>query len=212
VSTATPKPQPPVIGLTGGIAAGKSTVSELLAAHGAHVIDADGVGHAVITPQGEAYPEVVAAFGAEILDEDGTISRKRLGAVVFADPSRLVQLNRISHPRMAERMGREIEALRLRQSGPRPPAIVLDAAILFEAGWDTLCDTIWTVEAPARLVIERLVQRNAMTRAEAQARLKTQMSNAARARRADRVIRNDGTREALATQVERLWAELLRAA
>lgn len=202
----------PVIGLTGGIAAGKTTVSQQLAGYGAHIIDADRVGHAVITPQGEAYPEVVAAFGTEILDDDGTISRRKLGAIVFADPPRLAELNGISHPRMAERMAREIEAVRLRQSGPRPPAIVVDAAILFEAGWDALCDTIWTVEVPNELAIERLMTRNGLTREEAEARLAAQMSNDERARRAQHVIRNEGTLEALTEQVQRLWAETVPAA
>jgi dephospho-CoA kinase len=200
-----------VIGLTGGIAAGKSTVSAQLAELGAHVIDADRVGHAVITPQGEAYPEVVAAFGTEILEEDGSISRQKLGAIVFATPERLAQLNAISHPRMAERMAREIDALRRRRSRERPRAIVLDAAILFEAGWHTLCDVIWTVEAPAAVAIERLVQRNQLTPAEAQARLDAQMSNAERAARAQRVLRNDGSLDALAEQVARAWAETIPA-
>ncbi len=96
--------RPAVIGLTGGIAAGKSTVSRLLAERGAHVIDADSIGHAVILPEGEAYPEVVAAFGAEILSEDGTISRKKLGSIVFSYPDRLSEFNGISPPRMAARM------------------------------------------------------------------------------------------------------------
>jgi dephospho-CoA kinase len=207
VSTA-PDPRPPlVIGLTGGIAAGKSTVSRQLAALGAHVIDADAVGHAVIAPQGEAYPEVVAAFGTEILDPDGTISRRKLGALVFADAAQRARLNAISHPRMAGRMAREIEALRLRKRGQRPAAIVLDAAILFEAGWDALCDATWSVEAPPELAVRRLMERNGLSREEAQARLAAQLSNAERAARAGRVIRNEGTLEALAAQVRRLWAE-----
>jgi dephospho-CoA kinase len=209
VSSASTTPQPVVIGLTGGIASGKTTVAQQLAALGAHVIDADAVGHAVITPKGEAYPEVVAAFGTEILDDDGTVSRRKLGAIVFADPARLAELNGISHPRMAERMAREIEAVRLRT--PRPPAVVLDAAILFEAGWDLLCDVVWTVEAPPTLAIERLMQRNGLSREEAQARLDAQMSNAERSRRAQHVIRNEGSLQALDAEVRRLWEETLRA-
>lgn len=199
----------PVIGLTGGIASGKSTVSQMLALRGAHVIDADSVGHQVITPQGEAYPEVVAAFGREILEEDGTISRPKLGAIVFAHPERLAELNAISHPRMAERMAREIDAVRLREGTARPSMVVLDAAILFEAGWDGLCDAVWTVEAPSQLAIARLIQRNGLTREEAQSRLDAQMSNAERAERADRVIRNDGSLEDLEQQVAALWEQTL---
>jgi dephospho-CoA kinase len=205
-------PTLPVIGLTGGIASGKSTVARLLAERGAHVIDADRVGHSVLEPTGEAYPEVVTAFGPEILDEDGTVSRPKLGAIVFADPARRAQLNGISHPRMAERMGREIEKQRLRRGGRRPPVIVLDAAILFEAGWDALCDTVWTVEAPPELAIARLMQRNGLERAQAEARLAAQLSNAERARRAARVIRNEGSLAALEAEVARLWVEVVPAA
>ena len=203
----TPPRRPAVIGLTGGIAAGKSTVSRLLAERGAHVIDADSVGHAVIMPEGEAYPEVVAAFGAEILNEDGTISRRKLGSIVFSDPDRLAELNGISHPSMAARMAREIESARLRGNGGRPPLIVLDAAILFEAGWDALCDEVWTVEAPPEVAVARLVERKQMTPEQARARLEAQMSNAGRARRARRVIRNEGSMEALRREVGRVWSD-----
>lgn len=199
----------PVIGLTGGIASGKTTVSQILAGRGAHIIDADRVGHAVIEPSGEAYPEVVAAFGTDILDDDGTISRRKLGAIVFSEPARLAELNGISHPRMAERMAREIEALRLRSNGDRPPAVVLDAAILFEAGWDGLCDEIWTVEAPQEVAITRLIERNGFTREEAQARVNAQMDNAERSRRAHRVIRNEGSLDALEAEVAHLWDALV---
>lgn len=203
---------PPVIGLTGGIAAGKSTVAEYLAARGAHIIDADRVGHEVITPKGEAYPEVVAAFGTEILADDGTISRPKLGAIVFADPARLAELNGISHPRMGQRMAREIEKLRLRSQRERPPLIVIDAAILFEAGWDTLCDQVWTVEAEPERSIARLAGRNGLSREEALARIHAQMDNAERARRADRVIRNEGTVAELRATVARLWDDTVGSA
>ncbi len=201
--------RPAVIGLTGGIAAGKSTVSRLLAERGAHVIDADSVGHAVIRPEGEAYPEVVAAFGAEILSEDGTISRKKLGSIVFSDPDRLAELNGISHPRMAARMAREIESARLRGNGGRPPLIVLDAAILLEAGWEALCGEVWVVVTAPETALARLMARNRLSRAEAETRLSAQMSNDERTARAQRVIRNDGTLEELHGQVERLWREAM---
>ncbi len=203
--------RPPVVGLTGGIASGKSTVSEHLAAQGAHVIDADAVGHHVITPEGEAYPEVVAAFGTEILAEDGTISREKLGAIVFADPARRTELNNISHPRMAEHMAAEIERLRLRAEEDQPLLIVLDAAILFEAGWDALCDTVWTVEAPPELAIARLVERNGFTREQAQARLDAQMSNEERAARADRVLHNAGSLAELRAAVAEAWQATMTA-
>ena len=151
--------------------------------------------------------ELVAAFGAEILSEDGTISRKKLGSIVFSDPDRLAELNGISHPRMAARIAQEIESARLRGNEGRPPLIVLDAAILFEAGWHALCDEVWTVEAPPEVAVARLVERKHMTPEQARARLAAQMSNAGRARRARRVIRNEGSMEALRREVGRLWSD-----
>ena len=198
-------PPVPVIGLTGGIAAGKSTVSERLGALGAHVIDADRVGHRVLMREGgEAYDGVVAAFGAEILDEAGEIARPRLGRLVFADPARLAELNRLSHPPMAARMRGEIEDVRAQPSPP--PFIVLDAAVLFEAGWDALCDEVWTVSTAPERALARLVARNRLSPEAARARIDAQLGNAEREARADRVIRNDGTLDALAAAVDALAA------
>ena len=200
---------PPVVGLTGGIAAGKSTVSERLAALGAHVIDADRVGHRVLMRGGEAYAAVVAAFGAEILDESEEIARPRLGRLVFAERGRLAELNRLTHPPMAERMRREIDEIRSPPSPPSPPPfIVLDAAVLFEAGWDTLCDEVWTVSASPERALARLVARNRLTPDAARARIEAQLANAEREARADRVIRNDGNLDDLAAAVDSLVATI----
>ena len=202
-----PGARAPVIGLTVGIASGKTTVSQRLAGLGAHVIDADSVGHRVLEPGGEAYADVLRAFGEGILDEERRIARRKLGALVFGDPEKLAALNAISHPRMAARMAREIAEIQARPEPPR--AIVLDAAILFQAGWERLCDCVWTVSAPDELAVARLAERNGMAEPEARARLAAQWSNAQREARADRVLRNTGTREDLIAQVERLWRELL---
>jgi dephospho-CoA kinase len=198
---------PPVVGLTGGIASGKSTVSAQLASLGAYIIDADRVGHQVLAPGGEAYDAVVSAFGREIVAADGTIDRRKLGAKVFADPGELKRLNGISHPRMAQRVAAEIAQVRARAAAERPPLIVLDAAILFEAGWDRLCDRVWTVEAAPDLALARLVSRNGLTREQAQARLNAQWTNAERAKRSQRVIANGGTVDELNAAVARLWQE-----
>ena len=198
-------PVVPVIGLTGGIAAGKSTVSERLRALGAYIIDADRLGHRILMREGgEAYEGVVAAFGAEILDEAGEIARPRLGRLVFADPAQLAELNRLMHPPMADRMRREIEDVRAQ---PSPPAfIVLDAAVLFEAGWDALCDEVWTVSTTPERALDRLVARNRLSPEAARARIDAQLGNAEREARADRVIRNDGTLDALDAAVDALAA------
>ena len=202
--------EPPVVGLTGGIAAGKSTVSERLGALGAHVIDADRLGHRVLMRGGEACAAVVAAFGPEILDESGEILRPRLGRLVFGDSERLAELNRLTHPPMRERMRSEIERVRARPSPP--PFIVLDAAVLFEAGWDELCDEVWTVSTSPERALERLVARNRLTPEAARARIDAQLGNAEREARADRVIRNDGTLDALAAAVDALAATMDRGA
>jgi dephospho-CoA kinase len=195
----------PVIGLTGGIASGKTMVSQRLAELGAHVIDADRVGHRVLEPDGEAYEQVIREFGEAILDGERRIVRQKLGALVFADPKQLRALNAISHPRMAARMAREIAEVRARPEPP--PAIVLDAAILFQAGWERLCDAVWTVSASNEAAVARLAGRNGLPEDQARARLAAQWSNAQREARADRVLRNDSTIAALLAQVEGLWTE-----
>ena len=159
---------------------------------------------------GEAYEDVVAAFGAEILDGSGEIVRSRLGRLVFADPARLAELNRLVHPLMAERMRREIETVPARPSPP--PFIVLDAAVLFEAGWDALCDEVWTVSTTPERALDRLVARNRLSPEAARARIDAQLGNAEREARADRVIRNDGTLDALDAAVDALAAAAARGA
>ena len=200
-------PKPPVIGLTGGIAAGKTTVAKFLAEKGAFVIDADRIGHKVISPEGEAYPDVVAAFGTEILADDGSIDRSRLGPLVFSDPGKLARLNSISHPRMAKHMAKIIKQIRATGREAVPPMVVLDAAILFEAEWDSLCDEVWTVETPPEVAVSRLVSRNRMSGEQARERIEAQLSNEQRANRASRVIRTTGTLKALESPMETLWRE-----
>ncbi len=202
---------PRVIGLTGGIAAGKSSVTGHLAAKGAHIIDADRVGHEVIAPGGDAYREVVEAFGPDIVSADRAIDRRKLGAIVFASKDKLQTLNRISHPRMAARMAQEIVAIRSRPPAQRPPLIVLEAAILLEAGWNTLCDQVWAVEAPTELSISRLMARNNLGLEAAQNRMSAQITNEERAARATKVIRNSGSMDFLLAQVDLLWQDAVSA-
>jgi len=199
---------PPVIGLTGGIASGKSVVSARLAALGAYVIDADQIGHQILAPGAEAYDSVVEAFGPEILAPDRRIDRGKLGARVFATPDLLRRLNGISHPLMARRMEQEIAAVRARPADQRPPLIVLDAAILLEAGWDRLCDAVWTVETPPDIALQRLMARNGLSEERARGRLRAQLSNAERAARAQHVIPNSGTLEELEAAIVSLWRQV----
>jgi dephospho-CoA kinase len=200
---------PRVIGLTGGIASGKTSVTQRLASKGAHILDADRIGHEVIAPGGEGYQEVIAAFGNDIVAPDKTIDRRKLGNIVFSNKEKLKILNGISHPRMAARMAREIDAIRAKPVEEQPPLIVLEAAILLEAGWDRLCDQVWTVEAPMELSISRLMARNNLSLEAAQARLNAQISNDERAARAHKVIKNSGSMDFLLAQVDLLWNEVM---
>ncbi len=191
------------IGLTGGIGSGKSTVSKMLAELGAPVIDADKVGHAIYAPDGPAYPEMVEAFGKEILAEDGTIDRKKLGPIVFADPNALKRLNSIVHPKMFQRMGEMVRELRER--GERKP-VVIEAAILIEANWQPLFEEIWLVSASRERVIARIERDRGMKPEQTEARIKAQLSDEERRKHATLVIENNGTIEDLRAQVSKLWA------
>lgn len=194
------------IGLTGGIASGKSTVSAMLRELGAHVIDADQVGHAVYEPGVPAWDQLVQAFGREIVGEDGRIDRKKLGPIVFADPARLQTLNSIVHPLMRKMTEDRLEALR--QEGITTIAVI-EAAILIEGGWASLVDEIWVTAVPESVALERLVGRNGLTPEQAEARIRSQMGNEERKQYALRVIDTAGSLEDVQLQVNVLWADVL---
>jgi dephospho-CoA kinase len=190
-----------VIGLTGGIGTGKSEVASLLQSFGAEVINADQVGHEAYTPNSESWREVVNTFGEEILQPDGQIDRGRLGAIVFSNPQQLDKLNSIMHPRMARMVGDKIEVLRDKGA----PAVVVEAAVLFEAGWDSLVDEVWTTDSPVELVIERLQARNGMSEEEVRRRINSQMDRSERIERSDLVVDNSGDVTSLGKTVKALW-------
>jgi dephospho-CoA kinase len=194
------------IGLMGGIGSGKSTVTAILAELGAPVIDADKVGHAIYAPDGPAYPDMIAAFGEGILADDHTIDRKKLGPIVFGDPSALKRLNAIVHPKMFTRMREMIDALRA--SGERKP-IVVEAAILIEANWQQLFNEIWLVAAARERVIERVERDRGLKPEQTEARIKAQLSTEERRKHASLVINNDGSIEQLRAQVAGLWQSAL---
>jgi dephospho-CoA kinase len=198
------------IGLTGGIGTGKTTAARILAELGAPVIDADQVGHALYRPGEIAYREVVDAFGKDILAADGTIDRRRLGALVFADPHALRRLNAILHPKILEHLRKMISAMRER--GERRP-IVIEAAVLIEAGWEGLCQEVWLVTAPQEQVLSRVERDRGMRPEQIRLRVQAQLPEDERRRHAAIVIENDGTPEQLREKMIALWhAVLLRAA
>src|SRR6266852_1918680 len=196
----------PVVGLTGGIGAGKSTVASHLAELGAKVIDADRIGHQAYRPGSEGFARVVEAFGPGVVGADGAIDRRALGALVFADPAARARLNALVHPLIAAEVGRRIAAARA-EGFARP--LVVEAAILLEAGWSPLVDRVWVVSTRRENAIARVMAARGMTRAEVERRLDAQMSDAERRRHADLVLENDGSPAALRAAVEAAWRSLV---
>ena len=197
-----------IIGLTGGIASGKSVVSGMLAERGALIIDADKVGHEAYAPGSGCYRDVIAAFGEDIVAADGSIDRKALGAKVFADPSLRVRLQDIVWPWMRGEM--EHRFAELRDEGV--PVVVLEAAVLLEADWVPLVDQVWVVIVAPENARGRIVERNGLTPEQADQRIAAQLSNDERARRADVIIENNGTLDELRARVDAAWSELTAAA
>ena len=190
-----------VIGLTGSIGTGKSEAARQLEALGASIISADQVGHEAYTPNTESWRNVVSAFGNGILQEDGEIDRSKLGTIVFSDPGQLEKLNQIMHPRMAQMVSDKIEIFRAQGVG----VVVVEAALLFEAGWDSLVEEVWTTDSPEQAVIERLKVRNGMSEEEARKRISSQMGRTERLERSDYVIENSGDMAALGSAIKELW-------
>jgi dephospho-CoA kinase len=193
----------PVVGLTGGIGSGKSTVAGILAELGAHVIDADKIGHEVYRPGSDGFRAVVDAFGPGVVAADGTIDRRALGAIVFGDAAARLRLNALVHPLIGVEIGRRIEAARAER---RP--IVIEAALLLEAGWRPLIDRVWLVSVPRETAIARVTASRGQTREEVERRIDAQMSDAARRPLADLVIENDGSPATLRARVEAAWHAL----
>ncbi|MGK5628704.1 dephospho-CoA kinase [Streptomyces sp. URMC 123] len=190
------------VGLTGGIGAGKSEVSRLLAAYGAVVVDADRIAREVVEPGTPGLAAVVEAFGTEILTPDGTLDRPRLASIVFADPERLRALNEIVHPLVGHRSA-ELE----RAAGP-DAVVVHDVPLLTENGLAPLYDLVIVVDADPSTQLDRLVRLRGMTEDEARARMAAQSTREQRRAIADLVIENDGPREALERRVREVWDEL----
>ncbi|HYR96258.1 MAG TPA: dephospho-CoA kinase [Candidatus Binatus sp.] len=195
----------PIVGLTGGIGAGKSSVAALLSELGARVIDADQIGHEVYRPGTEGHRRVVETFGPGVVAPDGTIDRRALGAIVFADPSALARLNAAVHPLIAAEVERRIAGARADGfTGP----IVVEAAILLEARWQPLVERVWVVSAARENAVARVAASRGLTRAEIERRIDAQMSDGARRRAAELVIENDGPPAALRAEVEKAWRTL----
>jgi dephospho-CoA kinase len=194
------------VGLTGGIGAGKSEVSRLLASYGAVLVDADLIAREVVAPGTPGLAAVVAEFGDGVLLPDGALDRPKLGSLVFADPARLAALNAIVHPLVRDRSA-ELE----RRAGPGD-VLVNDVPLLAENGLAKVFDLVVVVDAAEATRLDRLVRLRGMAENEARARMAAQSSREDRLAIADLVIDNDGPLEALEPQVREVWAELRRRA
>lgn len=192
-----------VIGITGNIACGKSLVLSTLRELGALTIDADRVAHSVMEKGTPAWREIVSHFGDQIVGEDGQIDRRRLGAIVFADPVELAALEGIVYPATIASIQQMI-----REAGTL--VVALDAIKLFEAGLDKECDEVWTVTCEPEQQLERLMQRNHFSREDALTRINAQSPQEDKVRRSQRVIDNSGSRDATIEQVRAAWNSLPR--
>lgn len=191
-----------ILCLTGGIAAGKSTVTMFLEALGAKTIDADKVGHLVYEPGAQAYIKVVEAFGSDIVGENNQINRRVLGGKVFGKPQALKKLTDIVWPEIRNHIKLEIAGY---EAAYPDGVVVLDAAVLFEAGWFDMGDETWVVIVNRELAIERAMARDSLDRQAVENRIDAQMSNEEKTKRADVVFENNGTEEELRTRIEREW-------
>ena len=195
-----------LVGLTGGIASGKSTVIKYLSENGYAVIEADKLGHRVLDPINPGFHKVVETFGKEILHPDGTVNRKLLGRIVFSDSQRLMQLNEISHPMIAEMIENEYEILISKSVNK---IVFLEAALLIEADWHKVCAQIWVVTLDPAVAIKRLKKRDGLSKADAHSRINSQIDPEERLAYADVVLKNDGLPKDLVFQTQ-LALQLLK--
>ncbi|PBC81802.1 MULTISPECIES: dephospho-CoA kinase [unclassified Streptomyces] len=190
------------VGLTGGIGAGKSEVSRLLASYGAVVVDADKIAREVVEPGTPGLAAVVEEFGSDVLAPDGTLDRPKLGRIVFSDPGKLKALNAIVHPLVGARSA-ELEA----SAGP-DAVVVHDVPLLTENGLAPLYDLVVVVDAAQQTQLDRLVRLRGMAEEEATSRMEAQATREQRLAVADLVIDNDGPLDALEPQVRAVWERL----
>lgn len=194
------------IGLTGGIACGKSTVSNMLRERGALIVDADVIAREVVAPGEEAWQQIIDCFGKEILLENQEIDRAKLGSLVFTDEKARLKLNQIVHPAVRKRMNEQAEAGE--KAGKE--LIILDIPLLFESKLEHLVEKIIVVYCPEEIQLERLMKRNGFTKEEAINRIHSQMPIEEKKKRGDFVIDNRGTIEETEKQVSSLYGELLQ--
>ena len=192
------------IGLTGGIAAGKSMVSGILAELGAWILDADAISREVVEPGTDGLKAVAAEFGEKVIMPDGTLDRKALGAEVFGDPQKLELLNGILHPIIKAEMLRRAAAIE--EKHPED-IVIFDVPLLIESGWQDATDEVWLVSAPIDERIRRIAMRDGLDEKQAMERISAQMTDEQKAQYADVIIDNGGSLQDLEERVTKLYAE-----
>ena len=201
-STLTPNKLPYVIGLTGGICSGKSTISDYLKEKGVETIDCDKIGHQVYQPDGPAYQPLIDEFGPVIIGDDGKINRRELGKIVFSDESQMKKLNAIVWPCIAN-------AVKILINASSSELIVVEAAVMLEAGWQTFVDEVWVMTVSPDEAVKRLATRNKLSLEDAQKRLNSQMTNTERCSHADIIVCSDWEHSVTRSFIDQAWAGLL---
>ena len=197
-----------IVGLTGGIVGGKSTVASIFKDLGAKIIDADKLGHSVILPNKPAWKKIVKIFGKDILQNDLTIDREKLGKIVFANQTLLKKLNEITHPEITKMIKKEIDSAKNKTTN-QEKVLIIDAALIYEAKIDRFMDKIIVVYIDKDEQIKRLIKRNNLSKDEALQRVRSQIPMEEKAKIADYVIDNSNSLNKTKEQVEKIWQELM---
>jgi dephospho-CoA kinase len=199
-----------VIGLTGNIGSGKSTVARRMQSLGAKIIDADQIAREVVQPGTPALQDIASNFGPDVLDSTGGLDRKKMASIVFADPRAIVILNQITHPRIIDEVNQKINKFNQEaKTGDGSSVLVIDAPLLIEVGLDQIVDEVWVVKVDRKVQISRLAKRDGLTPEEALRRIAAQMPQEDKIKRATRVIDNSGGKSETVKQVDRCWNEML---
>lgn len=195
-----------IIGLTGGIVSGKTTVADMFRELGADIIDADIIAREVVRPKKKAWEKIVKHFGVGILRENQEINRKKLGNIVFSDKNKLKLLNQITHPEITEVIKKKLE--NISNNSNRSTVCIVDVPLLFETGFENMMNKIIVVYLDPKKQINRLMKRNNLTREDALKRIKTQIPIEEKVKMADYIIDNSNSLEYTKKQVLHLWEEL----
>ena len=197
-----------IVGLTGGIVGGKSTVALMFKDLGAKIVDADKLGHSVILPHRPAWEKITRLYGKDILRNDLTIDRKQLSKIVFTNQTLLKKLNEITHPEIIKLIKKEIN-LAKNKTYSQEKVLIIDAALIYEAKIDRLMDKIIVVYIDEDEQVKRLIRRNNLSKEEALHRIKSQMSTKEKVKMADYIIDNSSSLDKTKKQVEKIWKNLV---